>query len=81
MDRRYCLFNVWRAFAEFAHGALIPKNASVTIRIKPPPAIKIGTHGGGGSAAAAAVNVTRAASASGIAATAAAAPRAQMCVG
>jgi len=40
-----------RAGAEFGAGATIPKNASVTVRIRPPPASKMGGGLGGGGAA------------------------------
>ena len=38
------------AGTEFGHGATIPKNASVTVRIRPPPASRMGGGFGGGAA-------------------------------
>lgn len=52
------------AAAEFGHNAVVPKNASITVRIKPPPAMKMGGAAG----------VTR----SVVAATGGAVPRSQL---
>jgi hypothetical protein len=67
--------------AEYGPGALVPKNASVTVRIKPPPAISMGGTGGGGGSGGAYGGGAAAASAAGHASSGSAAPRSAMCVG